>query len=113
MHFLDKSILDRIGRDVDELVHHVGDIDKVDDAGLLARPEVLPPAKPRVLTLGQELVEMLCEHRDSAVAIEDHGVVVLWGAPGYVELRRPGAVNSGGCGAGAAHNPAGRGWRVR
>ena len=85
MHFFDESILDRVGGDVDELVHHVERINEVDDADLLAGPEVFPPAAPRILTLGQELVEMLGERRDGAVGIEDDGVMVLCGAPGYAE----------------------------
>ena len=78
MHFLDEPILDRIGRDVDELVHHVDGVHEVNDTDLLACPEVFPPATPRILTLGQELVEMLRERRDVAVAIEDHGVGGGW-----------------------------------
>jgi hypothetical protein len=51
VYLLDESSFDRVGRDVHELVHHVGGVDEVDNADLLARPEVLRAPGQCVLDL--------------------------------------------------------------
>jgi hypothetical protein len=43
VHLLNESIFHRVGRHVHQLVHHVGRLDEMDHADLLAGPEVLPP----------------------------------------------------------------------
>jgi hypothetical protein len=67
----------RVGRGVDQLVEHRLAADQLDHAGLLGRPEVLPPVAQRVLAPRQELVKMLDELRVPAGPVVDHHVVVV------------------------------------
>ncbi len=74
---LDQPILDGVGGHVHQLAHDGVGVDEMDDAHLLGRPHILPAPAERVLTFGEELVEMLGEGREGAVTIEDHGVMVV------------------------------------
>ncbi|MCX5741321.1 MAG: hypothetical protein NT062_02350 [Proteobacteria bacterium] len=73
----DQSILDRVGRGVDELVDHRVGIEQAGDARLAGSPEVLPPTPQSVLTTREQLVEVLDERRALPVAVEEHGVVMV------------------------------------
>jgi hypothetical protein len=77
VYLVDESVFDRVGRDVHELVHHVLILEEVDDADLLAGPEVLPPPAQRILALGQELMKMLGERRIGTITIEDDSMVMI------------------------------------
>jgi hypothetical protein len=70
-------VLHRIAKGVGHLVDDVVGIDEADDAGLLGRPEVLPATVEGVLTLGEELVEMLDERRVAAVGVVDARMMMI------------------------------------
>jgi len=70
-------ILDRIGRCVDQLVHHVLAVHQSHDADLLARPEVLPATAQRVLTASEHLMKVLDELGIPPPSIVDHCVIVI------------------------------------
>jgi hypothetical protein len=61
---------------VDELVEEVAGVEEVNVARRLRGPEVLPAPAEGVLGLGDELVQVLGEDGEGAVAIEDDRVVV-------------------------------------
>ena len=74
---LDESVLDRVGRRVDKLVHDVSCVDEPDEAQRFARPEVLPATAQRVHGLRDELVQVLGELDDAPVAVEQDDVVMV------------------------------------
>jgi hypothetical protein len=69
---VDQVVLHRIGRGVDQLVHHRVAVDQLHHADLLRRPEVFPAPPERILAACEYLMKIL----------EDHGVVVLLTAHG-------------------------------
>ena len=77
VRLLDELVLHRVGEGVDHLVDDVVWVDESDDAGLLGRPEVLPTTAQRVLTFGEELVEVLEERRVVAFRVLDASVVMV------------------------------------
>jgi len=77
VHPVDQVVLHRIGRRVDQLVHHRVAVGELHHADLFRRPEVLPAAPQRILAAREHLMEMLDEPGIPAAPIEHHGVIVM------------------------------------
>jgi hypothetical protein len=77
VHTIHQIVLHRVGRGVHQLVDDRRPIDQLHHAGLLGRPQVLPPASQGVLAASQQLMKMLDELRVTTGAIIDHRVVVV------------------------------------
>jgi hypothetical protein len=77
MYTGDETVLDRVGRGIDELGDDVLALGQPHDARFLGGPEVFPSPAQRVLAAREQLVEILDELRAPTIAIEDGRVVMV------------------------------------
>ena len=77
VHLLDEAGCDRIHGDVEEFFENVLLLDKLDNGGATAGPEIVPPSAQRVLTPREELVHALVELVDSSMPVVDQRMMVI------------------------------------
>ena len=74
---IDEMSCDRIGCRINELIENRSAVDEVDNADLLARPEVFPSSPTRVEALRKHLVEVLREEREIALRVVQYDVMMI------------------------------------